>query len=83
MGWVGLAELVVRDHLTYRDLQVLSAYARLGSIKDAAYSLDMAHDTAKHHLNSSFAVLGVTTFIDALRALGWLIVPELPNPQEA
>lgn len=74
---------MARERLTHRDLEVLSAYARLGSIKDAAYSLDMAYDTAKHHLNSSFAVLGVTTFVDALRALGWLIVPEIPNPQEA
>jgi len=69
--------------LTARERQVLEETLRHGgSIKEAALELGIAHQTAKNLLTSAYRRLGVSTAIDAARALGMLEVPD-PHARSA
>jgi len=55
--------------------RALLAYARTGDRRSAAASLGLSLGVFNNALSKAFEQLGVTTAIDAFRAIGWLRVP--------
>ena len=55
--------------------RALLAYARTGDRRAAAVSLGVSLGVFNNALSKAFEQLGVTTAIDAFRAVGWLAVP--------
>lgn len=62
--------------LTPRQREVLRAIAVTGSGVAAARTLGITYQTLRNHLNEAYSRLGVDGIIPALRAVGWLVVPE-------
>lgn len=63
--------------LTPREYEVLAAYARLGSHKEAAAELGIGLGTVKNCLGGAYGKLGAVDAFDAFRLLGWLRPPGL------
>ena len=64
---------VVRRRPTRRQLEVLRAYIRIGSIAGAAYELDIAESTARQHLSGLYRRTGC---LNAAQAACWAGVHE-------
>ena len=62
--------------LTDRQLTVIRRKAMGLPNKTVAHDLSLDIHTIKHHASVAYDKLGVTCLVDALRALGWLVVPE-------
>jgi len=60
---------------TERELLVLRVVLELDSRKEAACALGMAPNAVKWHLSQLYDALGVTSRVEAARALGWLALP--------
>ena len=67
-----------RGLATDREIDVLLAYCKTGSVKEAAYYLGIAVQSARNALSELYGVLGVHSAIEAAAALGWLILPPQP-----
>ena len=61
---------------TARQLQVLAAYCRTGSMKEAAADLGISDHTVKDHLWGLYSKVGASNHIETLMAIGWLVVPD-------
>jgi hypothetical protein len=65
---------------TKRQLDILSAYCKTGSIKQAAFYLGVGVQTVRSNLSELYAVLDVHGAIEASVALGWTVLPpDLPR----
>jgi excisionase family DNA binding protein len=62
--------------LTDRQVEALAAYAATGSQKDAGRRLGLTATSIHAHLHRLYERLDVEDAIGAMRALGWLRVPE-------
>jgi DNA-binding NarL/FixJ family response regulator len=51
-------------HLTFREIQIISAILHGGSNKDIAKQFGLSEDTVKHHLTHIFDKLGVCTRLE-------------------
>lgn len=67
--------LAARKPLAPSELRALAAYAATGDMHLAADKLGLSFYTVRNHLYVARGKLGVTSSIDAFRALDWLIVP--------
>lgn len=59
-----------------RQLQIMEAYVRTGSQKATAFECGISIQTVKNHLTSLYARLDVSGAMGALRALGWIALPD-------
>jgi len=65
---------------TKRQLDVMLAYCKTGSIKAAAFYLGVGVQTVRNELHELYAVLSVHSAIEATVALGWTTLPpDLPR----
>jgi len=64
------------DTLTPYQIQMLRAYAKHGSLKIAAYHLNLKEQSLRNSLSQIYLKLGVDNFIGAISRLGWLTVPQ-------
>jgi len=71
---------VLAQRLTPRQLETLKAYVRTGSTKDAAADLGVHPQTVKNMLSAIYLRLDASGMVEALRALGWLTLPESGPP---
>lgn len=62
--------------LTRQQARVIVAYARHDTRKQAADELGISVFTVREHLKLAYARLGVSSFVGALRVLGWFHVPD-------
>jgi DNA-binding CsgD family transcriptional regulator len=62
--------------LSRRQYECLLLYARHGTIELAARNLGLRESTVKNYLHDAYGRLGVSSAINAIRALGWLNLPE-------
>lgn len=63
-------------HLTPRERLILT-YRALGKTNpDIATELGVSVQTVKNHLFATYRKTGALCLVDALRAIGWLVVPE-------
>ena len=61
--------------LAPREVVVLSVYAQTGDYREVAVAMGISRTTVGHLLGLAYRKLGVSSAIDAFRALGWLRVP--------
>lgn len=59
--------------LSPRQHEALRAYAETGDYGAAARLIGANHQTFKNTMHDAYRKLGVTSAIDAFRALGWLV----------
>ena len=65
---------------TKRQLDVMLAYCKTGSMKGAAFYLGVGLQAVRNELSALYAVLGVHSAIEATVALGWTTLPpDLPR----
>ena len=64
------------ESLTPYQLQQLRAYAKYGSLKIAAYELNLKEQSLRNSLSQIYLRLGVDNFLGALAVLGWLTIPQ-------
>jgi hypothetical protein len=65
---------------TKRQLDVLFAYCKTGSMKAAAFYLGVGLQAVRNELSALYAVLNVHSAIEATVALGWTTLPpEIPR----
>lgn len=66
-------EVVLGAPLTGREFEVLRLRATEGlPLKAVAHRLGLTEQTAKNHSARAFAKLGVSSLVEAMRALGWV-----------
>jgi hypothetical protein len=58
-------------------LERLRAYVQYGSLKAAAHALHVPLQTFKNNMAQLYARLDVSGEIEALKALGWITLPEV------
>lgn len=71
-------ELADTEGMTARQADILLAYCKTGSIKQAAFYLGVGVQVVRNQLSALYAVLDVHSAIEATVALGWLSLP--PDP---
>ena len=72
--------ILIGTEPTARQLDVLHAYCRTGSIKGAAYLLGVGVQVVRNQLSALYTVLDVHSAIEASVAIGWTVLPpELPR----
>lgn len=64
------------ERLTKRQVQVLAAFAATGTQPSAAHVLGISVQTIKNHCTAIYDTLGCSGILEALQAVGWLVVPE-------
>ena len=63
-----------RPPLSPRQRQALATYAMTGDGRHSADLMGISYQTFKNHMRDARNRLGVTSTVDAFRALGWLVV---------
>jgi len=66
----------VIDHLTPREIDVLVAYAVLGSYAEVANVLGIKVQTVKNHMQAARDKYRVTSTVALFDEIGWLTVPD-------
>ena len=70
-----LSNDVPQKPLARCEMRAMAAYAASGDLHRAADNLGLSFYTVRNQLYVARGKLGVTSSIDAFRALGWLVIP--------
>lgn len=67
--------------LNDREYETLARLGRGATIKEAAWEMSYSPATLKWYCKTAYIKLGVNSLLQAMLALGWLVIPETaPGP---
>lgn len=64
------------NHFTPREAEVMRLFANGNKSSVVAKMLSLSKRTTDFHKQNAFRKLGVNSMIEAVKALGWLVVPD-------